>query len=146
MKKIFLLFSICLLSLATKAQDRNKEQIKALKVAYITQEMNMNKDIAEKFWPIYNNYECLQMDLHKREHRDIDNISSLSEVDADKRLEEFVNIEKQEYINKRKLYDELKQIFSAKEIVQLHQLEADFNKKLWEEYRNRKGAGKKNNK
>ena len=145
MKKIFLLFSICLLSLTAKAQDRNKEQIKALKVAYITQEMNMNKDIAEKFWPIYNNYECLQMDLHKREHRDIDNISNLSEVEADKRLEEFVNIEKQEYINKRKLYDELKQIFSAKEIVQLHQLEADFNKKLWEEYRNRKGGGKKNN-
>jgi len=144
MKKIFLLFSICFLSLAVKAQDKNREQIKALKVAYITREMNMNKDVAEKFWPIYNNYECLQMDLHKREHRDVENISTISEADADKRLDEFVNIEKQEYLNKRKLYDELKNIFSAKEIVQLHQLEADFNKKLWDEYRSRKREGKKN--
>jgi len=144
MKKIFLLFSICFLSLTVQSQNKNREQIKALKVAYITQEMNMDKKLAEKFWPIYNNYECLQMDLHKREHRDIDDISSLSEADADKRLDEFVNIEKQEYINKRKLYDELKNIFTAKEIVQLHQLEADFNKKLWEEYRSRKGESRKN--
>lgn len=146
MKKIFLLFSICFLSFAVNAQDKDREQIKSLKVAFITQEMNMDKAKAEKFWPIYNNYECLQMDLHKRERRDVENISSMSETDADKRLDEFVNIEKQEYLNKRKLYDELKKIFSAKEIVQLHQLEADFNKKLWEEYRSRKGENKKNNK
>ncbi|SDS48165.1 hypothetical protein SAMN04487764_2316 [Gillisia sp. Hel1_33_143] len=144
MKKILLIFTICFLSLAVKAQDKNKEQIKSLKVAYITQEMNMSKAVAEKFWPIYNNYECLQMDLHKREHRDVKNIAAMSEGDADKRLNEFVDIERQEFLNKRKLYDELKQIFSAKEIVQLHQLEADFNKKLWEEYRSRKGKNSRN--
>jgi len=144
MKKILLIFTICFLSLAVKAQDKNKEQIKSLKVAYITQEMNMSKAVAEKFWPIYNNYECLQMDLHKREHRDVKNIAAMSEGDADKRLNEFVDIERQEFLNKRNLYDELKQIFSAKEIVQLHQLEADFNKKLWEEYRSRKGKNSRN--
>ena len=144
MKKILLIFTICFLSLAVKAQDKNKEQIKSLKVAYITQEMNMSKAVAEKFWPIYNNYECLQMDLHKREHRDVKNIAAMSESDADKRLNEFVDIERQEFLNKRKLYDELKLIFSAKEIVQLHQLEADFNKKLWEEYRSRRGKNSRN--
>jgi len=43
------------------AQDYNKpnrtEKIQALKIAFITQKLNLNPDEAQRFWPVYNNYE-----------------------------------------------------------------------------------------
>jgi len=32
------------------------ERIEVLKMAYITKELNLTPDEAQKFWPVYNNY------------------------------------------------------------------------------------------
>ena len=145
MKKITLLILLFFSFSAVQAQDskerdNHRERIKALKVAFITQEMSMDADLAQKFWPIYNKYECQKSDLHQREHQDFDNLSSLTEKEADKMLIEFQEIENQEFIIKKQLFSDLKKIISAKEIIKLHKLESDFNKKLLREYRERKEA------
>ncbi len=148
MKKILILFSMFLFVFTLQAQEgkdkqQHRERIKAMKVAYLTQELNMDAKLAEKFWPIYNQYECTKTDLHKKEHFQSENIENITEAEAEKILTEFVNIEKEEYSVKKELYANLKEIMSAKEIVKLHQLESDFNKKLIREYRARK-AGERN--
>lgn len=150
MKKITIFFLLFISIFGVQAQDgKNKEQhrerIKAMKVAYITQEMNMDAQLAQKFWPIYNKYECRKMDLHRREHEELKNIETLSELEAEKMLTEYQEIEKEEYEIKKSLFSDLKKIISAKEIIQLHKLESDFNKKLLQEYRERKEAERKRN-
>ena len=43
-----------------KAQDGDKtraEKIEALKIAFITQKLQLTTDEAQKFWPVYNQYE-----------------------------------------------------------------------------------------
>jgi hypothetical protein len=65
MKKILLITTILMSSLfAAKAQDdqpgdeaKRQEKIKALYVAYITQELNLNADEAQKFWPLHAQFE-----------------------------------------------------------------------------------------
>ena len=65
MKKILLITAILMGSLfAAKAQDdqpvdeaKRQEKIKALYVAYITQELNLNADEAQKFWPLHAQFE-----------------------------------------------------------------------------------------
>jgi len=111
-----------------------------MKVAYLTQELNMDAKLAEKFWPIYNQYECAKSDLHKKEHFESENIENITEAEAEKMLTEFLNIEKEEYTVKKELYTQLKEIMSAREIIKLHKLESDFNRKLIKEYRARKEA------
>ena len=123
-----------------KNREQHRERIKAMKVAYITQEMKMDPELAQKFWPIYNKYECQKMDLHRREHEELKNTEALSEQEAEKMLTEYQEIEKEEYLIKKALFTDLKKIISAKEIIQLHKLESDFNKKLLQEYRERKKA------
>lgn len=145
MKKIIILFSMFLFVFTLQAQEgkdrqQHRERIKAMKVAYITQELNMDAKLAEKFWPVYNQYECTKTDLHKKEHLEIENIENITEAEAEKMLAEFLDIEKEEYTVKKELYANLKEIMSAREIVKLHQLESDFNKKLIKEYRARKAA------
>lgn len=61
MKKLyFLLAFITITGLAT-AQDeqptaKKKEDIEALKVAFISKELELTPDEAQQFWPLYNQY------------------------------------------------------------------------------------------
>lgn len=114
------------------------EKIKALKVAFFTQELNLDDKTAEKFWPIYNKYEKDRRDLHKREHVDIENIECISESEAKAQLSEFLQVESEEYQIKKKLFNDLQEIISAKDIIKLHKLEDEFHKKLIKEYRSKR--------
>lgn len=125
-----------------KNKEEHREKIKALKVAYITEELQMNTQLAQKFWPIYNRYESQKRELHRREHIDLDHAGSISEAKAEEMLKEYLDVEREEYIIKKQLFNDLKRILTAREIIKLHKLEADFNKKLIKEYRSRKEANK----
>ena len=61
MKKYILLLLVMLGSFAgIKAQDGNDtraEKIQALKIAFITQKLQLTTQEAEKFWPVYNQYD-----------------------------------------------------------------------------------------
>jgi hypothetical protein len=118
--------------------DSHREKIKELKTAFFTQELNLDKEKAQQFWPIYNEYESELHKLRKREHRDIPNLECITEDDAENMLDEYVAIEKQDYILKQKLFNDLKEIMTAQEIIKLHKLEDEFHKKLIKEYRARK--------
>ncbi len=127
-----------------KNKEEHRERIKAMKVAFITQEMSMNPELAQKFWPIYNKYECQKMDLHRRDHEEIKDLESLTEKEAEKMLKDYQEIENEEYQIKKALFNDLKKIISSKEIIKLHKLESDFNKKLLKEYRERRAKERKN--
>lgn len=150
MKKLILLFIFLVTSLGSFAQnddsdrEAQRERIKALKVAYFTQEMNLSEKLAEKFWPIYNAYENERRQLHEREHVDLKNVECYNETEANKLLEEFLSIENEEYKIKKQLFKDLKEIISAKEIIRLHKLEDEFHKKLIKEYRAKKGRNDSN--
>ncbi len=148
MKKIIVLFLMfpAFMQLQAQSEDReaHREKIKALKTAYITQELNLSTKVAQKFWPIYNDYEAKKKDLHRREHLDID-ISSpecITEDQANGMLQEYLDVEREEYIIKKELFRELRKIISAQDIIKLHKLEDEFHKKLIKEYRAKKDRDK----
>src|SRR6476620_10673268 len=69
MKKHILLLFVILGSFSEiKAQEDESraEKIEALKIAFITQKLQLTSDEAQKFWPVYNQYEneirSLQLD------------------------------------------------------------------------------------
>ena len=135
---ILLMFSGLWQMQSQEKDDSHREKIKELKTAFFTQELNLDKKKAQQFWPIYNEYESELHKLRKREHRDIPNLECITEGDAEDMLDEYVAIEKQDYILKQKLFNDLKEIMTAQEIIKLHKLEDEFHKKLIKEYRARK--------
>ena len=140
---ILLMFSGLWQMQSQEKDDSHREKIKELKTAFFTQELNLDKKKAQQFWPIYNEYESELHKLRKREHRDIPNLECITEDDAENMLDEYVAIEKQDYILKQKLFNDLKEIMTAQEIIKLHKLEDEFHKKLIKEYRARKEREKK---
>ena len=57
MKKIILFLAFLVgASYICAAQPPRGEKIKAIFVAFVTKEINLTADEAQKFWPVYNNY------------------------------------------------------------------------------------------
>lgn len=61
MKKLYFLLAFITINILAKAQDeqpfeKKQENIEALKVAFISKELDLTPDEAQKFWPQYNQY------------------------------------------------------------------------------------------
>ena len=58
MKHIYTFFIVVFITSSVFSQKRgeNKEKIKALKIAYLTEKLDLSSNEAEKFWPIYNKH------------------------------------------------------------------------------------------
>lgn len=69
MKKFVLLFVFISASFSlVKAQgdkDNRSEKIQALKIAFITQKLELSSDEAQRFWPVYNRYETEVRQVYK---------------------------------------------------------------------------------
>jgi hypothetical protein len=151
MKKIFLLVLFFGSTVHfTVAQNDKHENLKALKTAFITQELDLSPKEAEKFWPIYNGYDEKIHEIKVIKYREGKNkinqrggFDALTEKEADEFLTALIKNEEDELKAKKELFKQLKNVLSSKKIVQLEKAEHDFNRKLLREYHNKSGQGKK---
>lgn len=144
--KQFLILLFMLFLLGEVNAQRDKERIEALKTAFITQEMNLNNKVAQKFWPVYNEYETRRWELHEEERNKLKDPDCITEKEAKQMLSEYLEIERKEYVIKKQLFEDLKEIFTAKEIIKLNRLEDEFHRKLIQEFRAKKDSERQNSK
>ena len=147
MKKIiiFTLLVLFIGALGSSAQQRmNREKIALLKTSYITDALNLSSSEAEKFWPIYNLYtDNIQELKRKLQNNFLDtsnggSIETISEDKAKEILTEFMLLEKKISKTKIEMILELEKVLSAKKIVLLQEAERDFNRRILQEYGQRK--------
>ena len=141
-----LLVGILFLSMLTNAQPRfkeKKEQIKALKVAFITNELSLTSEEAASFWPLYNAYDNKQNEIrHKKiksfiDRMDTEALDKMTEKEASVLLIQSENLEEEMYQNRKKFILSLKGILPSIKIIKLKRAEDNFNKKLLQQYRDR---------
>jgi hypothetical protein len=123
-----------------------KEKVKALKVAYITDELNLTTEEAQRFWPIYNAFDDKQAELrHEKMKAILDrfepgSVEKLSEKDASSLLVQMEIIEETLFALRKKFIKELQSVLPAKKIIRLKKAEDDFNRQLLRQMRdNRRG-------
>lgn len=146
MKKITLSICIFLFTTVTVvAQGINRDRIRALKTAHITNALNLTSNEAEKFWPVYNAYEqnIHQLKVVRRQQinrklRLAGGIDKITNIEADKILQELVGIESNISKENQNLYKNLKGIISSKKIIKLKWAEQSFNKELLKRLQERK--------
>lgn len=144
-KSIFIaLFLTCSLTVMAQDRDEHREKIRALKTAYITEGLKLTPKEAQQFWPVYNEFEEKRRELYRKERADIKNLECMSEDQANAKLQEYVELEREDYLLKKRYFEDLKKFFSAKKVMELKKIEEDFNRKLMREYRARQNAQEKN--
>jgi hypothetical protein len=145
MKKINLITLIALLiSTLTFAQDgKLRNQIKASKVAFLTNELNLTTIEAEKFWPLYNTFEDKQREIKKEKIKGyrnrLDNSDDkLTEKEAAAALAQMEKTEDELYQLRKKFISDLKVILPVTKILKLKKADEDFNRKLLKQYKDKK--------
>ena len=143
------IFTILLLSLSIsfyaqgKKMLEKKEQIYALKVAFITNNLSLTSTEAEKFWPIYNSFEEKQFELkHQKSISFIkkmndETLNKMSDKEALAVLTQMEASEDEMFQLRKKLIISLKNILSPVKIIKLKKAEEEFNKKLLQQYRDK---------
>ncbi len=118
-----------------------KEQIKALKVAFLTTELDLTTNESEKFWPVYNTYEDKQFELrHQRMSAFFKKIkdgsvNQMTEKEANSFLNQMESNDEELFFLRKKLMATLRGILPASKIIRLKKAEEDFNRKLLHQYR-----------
>ena len=147
--KIRNVLSVCLLLLSVTfyAQNGNlkqkKEQLKAMKTAFITNEIGLTSAEAEKFWPVYNAYDNKQFELRQRKLKAFQqrindgSINAMSDKEATSFLTQMEDTEEELFQLRRRLIENLRGIISPLKIIKLKKAEEDFNRKLLRQYRNK---------
>ncbi len=134
---ITILFIGTFLSTAQKKGGNNYEKIKTLKVNFISSELNLSPEVAEKFWPIYNQYEEVNRQLRTSKIRKIKEdvkkngaIGDLSDEKAKELSKKFIKLSDRYASNKRKCFEQLEPVLSPQQLLQLHFAEIEFNFKV----------------
>lgn len=138
---------LLLSSFSFYAQSENmkekKEKIKALKVAFLTTELDLTAKEAEKFWPVYNSFDDKQFELRHTKMKAYKNqmsglaLDRMSEKEASLLLTQMQNTDEELFLLRKGFIENLKKVLPAIKIVKLRVSEEDFNRKLLHQYRDR---------
>ena len=130
-------------------QDRQDriERVKALRVAYISDQLQLTPEEAQKFWPVFNQFDDRQSDLQK-ERRQLmaklrpANAATLSEKESAKLMDEDEKLENDIQNNRRQLVKDLQGIIPNQKILMLRQIEIEFKQKLLKQIQKRREGGR----
>ena len=146
MNNFKLLIVLCLL-LATSqifAQHKpDKDKIKSLKVAFLTERLDLTSKEAQIFWPVYNEFEEKREAMREREHTEIRekmwNSESLSEKEASELINHYLRFEEEEEELDKNFIESIREVIPAKKTLMLLRSEYEFKRQLLKQYRNKKG-------
>lgn len=146
MKKLLLIL-IFSLSISAFAQNKERyERIKALKIAFITERLQLTETEAQKFWPIYNAFESKNHKLRQQfgGRNAKRNIEGMSEQEAQSYLDKMMVADTDKHSLKQQFVKDLLKILPAKKIIILKATEDAFNRRIMEQYKKRREGFRKN--
>jgi hypothetical protein len=144
MKKLLLLLCIAFAFMANglsaqtaKGKDSiptasGSERVQALKVAFITKRLSLTAAEAEKFWPIYNEYQDKREVARKQLQSDYqlirDQGDKLSEEELTRLDDEIISLKVKDAALVAEMNEKLKKVLPAKKLAELYVAEEDFKK------------------
>ncbi len=118
------------------AQQDRKEQIERLRVAFITQELDLTVEESQAFWPIFNAFRDDKKELEREQRKSLRNAKDQSNISKEAllNLNDKIRLNKNELAEiEAKLIEDLLPILGAERCLALMTLEADFRKRILRE-------------
>ena len=142
------------LTLALSAQERKSreeqiEKFRSMKIAYFTEKLELTPEEAEKFWPLYNDYEKKKREVSQyryRRSRNMDEqLANMTDQEAEKMGDDMIEDRKKEVMLAEAFHGDLKKIFSPKKVMKYYFTERHFREHMLRRIRDeqRGGQGKK---
>lgn len=146
MKKIMLI-SVFFISLQQAFSQglppMDDERMQSLRIAFLTEYLNLTPEESQKFWPVYNQMrDEIKVWMDKEaELRKGKNMDQLSDTELNKMIESHFENDQQILNIKKKYAEEFKKILPLKKVALLADAENEFKRKLLEFAKDKKGPG-----
>jgi type III secretory pathway component EscR len=150
MKKYIDLKKICLISclyilighnILAQAVDR-KEQLESQKVAFITKQLSLTIEEAQRFWPVYNEFQQKKEEINRNKRQLLKKLVDENNGLADDKLSELSDTYIKSQLNEAKLiseyHEKFKTVLPIKKVIAYYKAEEKFKRFLLQEVRKRK--------
>ena len=145
---IFILLALCRMGLYAQpdrdfpgpGRERIMEKMEAMRVAFLTNRLDLTTEESTRFWPVYNEYAKMRMELRRdmrEQQRDLKG-KNLSDEDSKRALENQIAIQEKELTLKKNYYEKFKAILPPQKLAKLEPAEMEFNQEVLREIKKRK--------
>jgi Spy/CpxP family protein refolding chaperone len=153
MKKLFAALTILACTTALSAQPQGRpparEKIESMKIAFLTDRLNLTPEQAQSFWPVYNKYND-DLSRLRKEHREgladaRRDFNSMSDKELEKMVDNEIAFRQEELDIMKRYLPQFRQVLSVRQVAELYTAEEDFKRKLIEMIQQRRDQPRKNN-
>lgn len=120
-----------------------REKVESMKVAFITQKLDITPDEAKVFWPVYNQMTDELQALREKRRQDMKSLKTDADSLTDKEYERIFDSDLQfrqaELDILKKYQPQLKKVLPMKKLARLPRVEDEFRQELLEKIQDRNG-------
>lgn len=123
------------------------EKIEALKIAFITKKLQLTTEEAQKFWPVYNQYEDEKKQLRESTIgviKDMKEDGDFTNAEAEQAIAKYIEFKSKDLELTKKYIAEFRKFLPASKIAKLVTAEEHFKKMLMKQAQ--QGGPKQGNK
>ncbi|MDF2158093.1 hypothetical protein [Algoriphagus sp. CAU 1675] len=143
MKKLTLISLFYLLLIGVSfaqrpGQEIDRERLQAARVAFITTRLDLSPEQAEKFWPVFNEYDNQrESNLKKLAALNPGRDVTLSEEEAKKNVQQRFEIQRQMIADEEKFVLDISKTINYNQILKLNRIARDFTRHIYQRQRQR---------
>jgi hypothetical protein len=134
---ILLLMVLMLPAIRVAAQETNLEKLNAYKVGFFTKKLNLSSQEAEKFWPVYNEYQKQRNFLQLEKVRLIRNFNQNESILSNNELTEMGDKLIATIVQESDLavtfHKKLKEVLPPAKVIRFYQAENQYKAQLLNE-------------
>lgn len=135
---IMLMFPV----IRSAAQNPNLEKLNNYKIGFFTKKLNLSSEEAEKFWPVYNEYQghrnLIQLEKLKLNRNFNLNESTLSDNQLEEMGDKYVDCLVQESALAVTFHKKLKEVLPPVKVIRYYQAENQYKVQLLNELQSAK--------
>jgi hypothetical protein len=139
-KYILILFIFLLFQKGYGQGNDARERIEAARIALITERLGLTPEQAEKFWPVYNEYDQKRRDLSRdlqRARNQVD-IPNMTEEQSKNLMNMSLDIKERQIQLEKQYGQRLTNVISAQQLLSLKKAEDDFRRMILRRLEDRK--------
>ena len=123
------------LSITSSLHAQNREAMKKIesaRIALITERLGLSPEQAEKFWPVYREYNMQRREIRQemRSAREGVNTQNLSEEQSNELMKKALDLKQRELNLDKKYAGRMSEVISTQQILKLRNAEKDFQQML----------------
>jgi Spy/CpxP family protein refolding chaperone len=129
----------------TPPEPPQKEKMEAMRIAFLTQKLDLTSEEAEKFWPVYNEFQKKREELHRSRRKEMksakENIDSLSEKQVEALVDGEMAFRQKNLDLEKEYHSKFKAVLPIRKVAKLYRAEDMFTHRLLEQISERGKGG-----